>query len=82
MKAAEVAVQAAKARVEQAQASYDLAALNRSYADVRAPIDGVVSRRTVEPGQLVSPERPLLAIVPLRRRVGGRQLQGGPDRAR
>jgi membrane fusion protein, multidrug efflux system len=65
VKAAEVAVQAAKARVDQAQASYDLAALNRSYADVRAPIDGVVSRRTVEQGQLVAPERPMMAIVPL-----------------
>ena len=59
------AVQSAKARVDQAQASYDLAALNRSYADVRAPVDGVVSRRTVEQGQLVAPERPMMAIVPL-----------------
>ena len=65
MKSAEVAVQAARARVDQAQASYDLAALNRSYADVHAPIDGVVSRRTVEQGQLVAPERPMMALVPL-----------------
>ena len=65
VKSAEVAVQASKARVDQAQAAYDLAALNRSYADVRAPIDGVVSRRTVEQGQLVGPERPMMALVPL-----------------
>ncbi|HVP62443.1 MAG TPA: HlyD family secretion protein [Myxococcaceae bacterium] len=65
VKAAEVAVQAAQARVDQAQAAYDLAALNRSYAEVRAPVDGVVSRRTVEQGQLVSPDRPMLALVPL-----------------
>jgi membrane fusion protein (multidrug efflux system) len=65
VKAAEVAVQAAQARLDQAQAAYDLAALNRSYAEVRAPIDGVVSRRTVEQGQLVGPDRPMLAIVPL-----------------
>ena len=44
---------------------YDLAALNLSYAEVRAPVDGVVSRRTVEQGQLVSPDRPLMALVPL-----------------
>jgi membrane fusion protein (multidrug efflux system) len=65
VKAADVAVQAAQARVDQAQAAYDLAALNRSYAEVRAPVDGVVSRRTVEQGQLVGPERPMLALVPL-----------------
>ncbi len=65
VKAAEVAVQAAQAGVEQAQAAYDLAALNRSYAEVRAPVDGVVSRRTVEQGQLVAPDRPMLAVVPL-----------------
>ncbi len=65
VKAADVAVQAAQARVDQAQAAYDLAALNRSYAEVRAPVDGVVSRRTVEQGQLVSPDRPMMALVPL-----------------
>jgi membrane fusion protein (multidrug efflux system) len=65
VKASEVAVQAAQARLDQAQAAYDLAALNRSYAEIRAPIDGVVSRRTVEQGQLVSPDRPMLALVPL-----------------
>ena len=65
VKASEVAVQAAQARLDQAQAAYDLAALNRSYAEVRAPIDGVVSRRTVEQGQLVGPDRPMLALVPL-----------------
>ncbi|HTS81941.1 MAG TPA: HlyD family secretion protein [Myxococcaceae bacterium] len=66
VKAAEVAVQAAQARLDQAQAAYDLAALDRSYAEVRAPVDGVVSRRTVEQGQLVSPDRPMMALVPLR----------------
>jgi membrane fusion protein (multidrug efflux system) len=65
VKAAEVAVEAAQARLDQTQAAYDLAALNRSYAEVRAPVDGVVSRRTVEQGQLVSPDRPMLALVPL-----------------
>ncbi|MGZ6028622.1 MAG: HlyD family secretion protein [Myxococcaceae bacterium] len=65
VKAADVAVQAAQARVDQAQAAYDLAALNRSYAEVRAPVDGAVSRRTVEQGQLVSPDRPMMALVPL-----------------
>jgi membrane fusion protein (multidrug efflux system) len=65
VKAAEVAVEAAQAHVDQAQAAYDLAALNRSYAEIRAPVDGVVSRRTVEQGQLAGPDRPMLALVPL-----------------
>jgi len=43
----------------------DQAQLNRSYATVRAEISGVVSRRNVEPGQLVSPDRPLMALVDL-----------------
>ena len=62
--AARAAVQAAEARVKQTEAARKLAALAVSYAQVRAPIDGVVSRRSVEPGQMVSPERPLLALVP------------------
>jgi membrane fusion protein (multidrug efflux system) len=55
----------AKARVDLMNAQLELSRLNRSYADVRAPVSGVVSRRTVEAGQLVDPSRPLLALVPL-----------------
>ena len=55
----------AKARVDLMQAQLKLAQLNREYADVRAPVSGVVSRRTVEKGALVDPSRPLLALVPL-----------------
>jgi len=55
----------AQARVDQAAASVAQAELNLSYTKVRAEIGGVVARRTVEVGQLASPDRPLLAIVPL-----------------
>jgi membrane fusion protein, multidrug efflux system len=48
----------AKAAVEQAK-------LNLSYAEVKAPVAGVVSRKTVERGQVVQPGQPLLALVPL-----------------
>jgi membrane fusion protein (multidrug efflux system) len=61
---ARAAVEVAKARVAQSEASLHQAELNASYTQVRAQLDGVVSRRTVEEGQLVSPDRPLLAIVP------------------
>jgi membrane fusion protein, multidrug efflux system len=62
--AARAAAGVAAARVEQAQAALSLAELNLSYAKVKAPMRGVVSRRSVEPGQLVSPDRTLLALVP------------------
>jgi membrane fusion protein (multidrug efflux system) len=62
--AARAAAGVAGARVEQAQAALSLSELNLSYAKVKAPMRGVVSRRSVEPGQLVSPDRTLLALVP------------------
>jgi membrane fusion protein, multidrug efflux system len=65
-------VQAAKAQVDLAAAHLDqvegakkIADLNLTFASIRAPSRGVVTRRTVEVGNMVSPDRPLLAIVPL-----------------
>ncbi|MEP7052121.1 MAG: HlyD family secretion protein [Pseudomonadota bacterium] len=62
---AEAQVNVAKARVDQAKAALEAAELNLSYMKVRAPTPGVVSRRSVEPGQLVDPARPLLALTGL-----------------
>ena len=61
----EAQVDVAKARVDQAKAALETADLNLSYMKVRAPTRGVVSRRSVEPGQLVDPARPLLALTEL-----------------
>lgn len=55
----------AQARVAQADAAVAQAELNLSYTTVRAEVAGTIARRTVEPGQAVSPERPLMAIVAL-----------------
>jgi membrane fusion protein, multidrug efflux system len=60
---ADASVAAAESRAAYAEASLELARLDRSYAEVRAPLRGVVSRRTVEPGAMVGPDRPILAIV-------------------
>lgn len=60
---AESQVALSKARVDQAAAAVRTAELELSYTVVRAEIDGVVSKRNVEPGQMVSPDRALLAIV-------------------
>ncbi|MBZ4415403.1 HlyD family secretion protein [Myxococcus sp. RHSTA-1-4] len=64
VQAAQAAVKLAEAKLKQAQAALRLAELNVSYTQVRAPVSGVVSRRTVEVGQVVGPERPLMALVP------------------
>ncbi|MEO8876727.1 MAG: HlyD family secretion protein, partial [Polyangiaceae bacterium] len=53
------------ARVKQSDAAMRTAELNLSYTEIKAPRKGQIARRTVEVGQAVSPERPLLAIIPL-----------------
>jgi membrane fusion protein (multidrug efflux system) len=55
----------AAASVQQAEADLAAAELQLAKTRVRAPVDGVVSKKTVEPGQLVQPGQPLLAVVPL-----------------
>jgi len=54
---------AAAARVQQAQATLAQAKLNLDYTTVKAPADGVVSKKAVEVGQVVQPGQPLFAIV-------------------
>ncbi len=56
---------AADAAVQRAKASLQQAALNLQYTGVRAPFNGVVSKRSVEPGQVVQPGQPLIAVVNL-----------------
>ncbi len=65
VQSAQAQVQLAEARVEQSRAAERLAELNLSYGVVRAPVAGVVSRKNVEVGSLVSPDRPILALLPL-----------------
>jgi membrane fusion protein (multidrug efflux system) len=65
VEAARAQVGLAKAHVDQSAAAVDQAELNLGYTKIRAEVNGVVSRRTVEVGQLASPERPLLAVVAL-----------------
>jgi membrane fusion protein (multidrug efflux system) len=55
----------AQAQLTEAQADLALAELQLQYADVKSPVDGVVSRKSVELGQMVQVGQPLLAIVPL-----------------
>ena len=61
----EAEVTRAEAALKQAQADVALAELQVAYTEVRAPTDGVVSKRSVELGQVVQVGQPLLALVPL-----------------
>jgi len=63
--AAEAALSGADARVEAARAARDQIALQLSYTRIVAPVTGEISRRSVEPGQMVQPGQPLLSIVQL-----------------
>jgi membrane fusion protein (multidrug efflux system) len=56
---------AAGAAITQAKANLDAAELQLSYTTIVSPADGVVSRRSVERGQIVQQGQGLLVIVPL-----------------
>jgi membrane fusion protein (multidrug efflux system) len=56
---------AAEARVKQAEAELKQAELNLAYTTIKAPGAGIVSRKAVEPGQVIQPGQPLMALVDL-----------------
>ncbi|MGA8621508.1 MAG: HlyD family secretion protein [Candidatus Sulfotelmatobacter sp.] len=55
----------AVAEASQKKADLDQAQLNLQYTKVVAPVDGVVSDRTVEVGQNVAPGQELMKVIPL-----------------
>ena len=55
----------AKADVQRAKASLDQAELNLNYTKVIAPVNGIVSNRTVEVGQNVAPGQELMKVINL-----------------
>jgi membrane fusion protein (multidrug efflux system) len=66
----QVSVQRARARSAVAQSQRRLAELqqaqlNLQYTTIVAPVTGIVGRRSVQPGQNVSPGQQMLTIVPL-----------------
>jgi membrane fusion protein (multidrug efflux system) len=52
-------------KIGTAKAALASAELPRSYTTVVAPVDGYVTRKSIEPGQVVAAGQPLCAIVPL-----------------
>src|SRR5262249_23008112 len=57
--------EAAQAQVKQAQATLAQAELNLEYTTIKAPVGGIVSRKSVEVGQVIQAGQPLFAVVPL-----------------
>jgi len=53
---------AAKAAADSARAGQTQADTARSYAELRSPIDGVVTRRLMEPGEMAAPGRGVVAV--------------------
>ncbi len=67
VRAARARAEAAQATASKNQAALDQARLNLGYAVIKAPVAGIVSRKSVQPGQVVQAGQPLLALVPLDR---------------
>jgi len=57
--------EAKAAAVARARAQLDAAQLNLSYTNIVAPVDGVATHKSVEPGQIVQSGQGLLVVVPL-----------------
>ena len=59
---ADADLKTARAALEAARAGTTQATTGRSFAELRAPIDGVVTRRLMEPGELATPGRGVVEI--------------------
>lgn len=68
------AVKAAQGQLSQAQGKLDAARAQMSYAEIRSPIDGVVTDRPLYPGEMATAGSPLLTIMDLSRIVARAHL--------
>ena len=62
---AKARIDAAKAAIAQARARADQASVNLGRTVLKAPVDGIISKRTVQVGQKVQPGVPVMAVVPI-----------------
>lgn len=56
-------VKVAEANILQKQKDVDFAKLQLSYTRIYAPVSGIVSKNSLQPGQLIQPGQPLMSIV-------------------
>jgi membrane fusion protein (multidrug efflux system) len=61
---AQKAIQTAQANVQTGQAEKDQAELNLSYCTIAADSDGIITRKTIEPGMYVQVDQGMFSIVP------------------
>jgi multidrug efflux pump subunit AcrA (membrane-fusion protein) len=64
--AAAAATQAAGAQADSARSAGEAAGTTAGFAQVKAPFDGVVTQKMVEPGNMAAPGMPLLRVEDLR----------------
>lgn len=64
---AEREVAAGRSRVAVAAAALDLARIQLSYSEIKAPFDGILTSRNVEPGEVVTVGREVLSMADLSR---------------
>jgi HlyD family secretion protein len=64
---AEREVDAGRARVSAAAAALELARIQLSYCELKAPFDGILTSRNVEPGEVVTVGREVLSVADLSR---------------
>jgi len=67
VKATQARAASAEARAMQARAVVRQAETNLEYTTIKAPVNGIVSKKSVEPGQLIQPGQALMAVIPLDR---------------
>ena len=63
--ASKARAEAAAARVSLAEVAVKQAELNLQRTSVKSPVTGIVSRKSVEPGQVIQPGQPLMTVIPL-----------------
>lgn len=63
--ASEARIAAAAAEIDRARTALDQARLDLEHTTIRAPVSGIVSKRNAEPGAVIGPGQPLMALVPL-----------------
>jgi len=65
LKQAKMQIKTAKENVNLCKRKVEVDQLNLKYTTIIAPVSGYITKKSVEVGQRVNPNRPLLAIVPL-----------------
>jgi len=58
-------LEVAEAKLKEAEASEELARLYLEYTELRAPFNGIITSRDVEPGEVVNPAREVISMADL-----------------